>query len=145
MKLKALSSYDIRVLTAMADVVIPQGGDSFTLGAADLEEQWLPRADYFLWRTPFLFRTGLRYFLRAMNFLCPLLYLKKFKPVSKMNSLERVELFNKLEKYGITGFITILLVKFLICPAFYGLPEAKAAIDYQEKFPSRDNFEGIKE
>ena len=61
-----------------------------------------------------------------------------------MNEMDRTRLFHAIENSKFPGHLTILVAKVLVFPAFYGLPEVKQAIGYQERFPVNPDFEGLK-
>ncbi len=145
MSLKILSKQDTKIITAMAGGIIPRGGDSFEMGAADLEDKWLPRTDYMLKRMNIINRTSLRYAAKFVNYFWPIRYLGKFRPLTEMSEEECTALLHKIENSGFPGSATILIIKVLVFPAFYGLPEVKDAIGYKERFPNSPDFEGIKE
>ena len=142
---KVLSEKEARIIAAMAGGIIPRGGESFILGTADLEEKWLPRTDQMLSRMPSLTRMELKCFMHALNYVLPILSKRRFIPLTDMDEVERTELFHIVEKSRLLGTASILLVKILVFPAFYGLSEVKDAIGYREKFPNSPEFEGIKE
>ena len=129
----------------MAGGIIPRGGKSFALGAADLEEKWLPRADHLVSRMPIASRFALRLAVKFLNYFWPIRYMKRFRPLTGMTEKERTALFHKIENSGSLGAATLLLIKILIFPAFYGLGEVKEAIGYAEKFPDNPYFEGLKD
>ncbi len=142
---KVLSNSEAKVIAAMAKGVIPKGGQSFSLGAADLEDKWLPRTDYMLSRMPLPSRIGLKLAVQALNYIWPLQYLKKFKPMTSMDENELTEMFHLIENATFPGPAALLIVKILVFPAFYGLEEIKEAIGYKEKFPNHPNFKGMKD
>lgn len=143
MPYSTLSQQEARIITAMGSGVIPRGGPSFDLGAADLADKWLPRTDRMLTRMPFFTRLVLRAATRILNHAWPLLYLKKFQPLTAMDEQERTELFHIIMHSAFP--VTLLLVKVLVFPAFYGLDEVKAAIDYRERFPNHPDYVGTKD
>lgn len=145
MSYKVLTNAEARIIAAMGSGVIPRGGESFALGAADLEDKWLPRTDHLLYRMPLPTRLALRLVTRILNYAWPLVYMKKMKPLTAMDEQERTELFHIIENSPAPGPLTILVVKVLVFPAFYGLPEVKEAIGYQEKFPNNPDFVGLKD
>lgn len=145
MKYNVLSKQEAKIIAAMASGVIPRGGPSFALGAADLQDKWLPRTDHMLSRMPIVTRLGLRSATLILNYLWPLLHLKKLRPLTAMDEQERTELFHLIENAAFPGPLTLIVVKLLVFPAFYGLDEVKQAIDYQEKFPNSPDFVGIKD
>jgi hypothetical protein len=145
MSYKILTSTEARIIAAMASGVIPQGGTSFALGAASLEDKWLPRTDHLLSRMPLATRLALRLAACVLNYAWPLIYMKKFMPLTALDEQERTELFHIIEHSPAPGPQTILVVKVLVFPAFYGLPEVKQAIDYQEKFSLSPDYVGPKD
>jgi hypothetical protein len=145
MSYKVLSKREAQIIAAMASGVIPRGGKSFDLGAADLEDKWLFRTDHMLSRMPIMTRLSLRMIIHVLNYAWPLLYMKEFKPLTDMDEQERTELFHIIEQATFPGPLTILVVKVLVFPAFYGLSEVKHAIDYQEKFPNSPDYVGPKD
>lgn len=145
MSYTVLSDQEARIIAAMGSGVIPRGGPSFDLGAADLADKWLPRTDHMLARMPILTRLVLRAVTRILNYAWPLRYLKKFKPLTAMEEQERTELFHVITHAAFPGPVTILVVKLLVFPAFYGLDEVKAAIDYRERFPNSPDYVGPKD
>jgi hypothetical protein len=144
MQYKALKKKEAKIIAAMAGGVIPRGGASFALGAADLENKWLPRTDYMLSKMPFLTQIGLRMTARFLNYVWPVLYMKRFKQLISMEEQERTELFHLIENSHFPGPLSILIVKVLVFQAFYGLPEVKDAIGYREKFDNPD-FKELKD
>jgi hypothetical protein len=142
---KVLSAKEARIIAAMAGGVIPRGGDSFALGAADLEQKWLLRADSMMSKMPAFTRLELKCITHLLNFILPALYMKRFKTLISMDEQERTKLFGIMEKSGFLGPVSILLVKILVFPAFYGLTEAKEAIGYQERFSNNQGYEGVKD
>jgi hypothetical protein len=145
MSYKVLTNAEARIIAAMGSGVIPRGGASFEPGAADLEDKWLPRTDHMLYRMPLPTRLALRMVVRVLNYAWPLIYMKKFKPLTDLDEQERTELFHIIENSPAPGPVTILVVKVLVFPAFYGLAEVKQAIDYQEKFPNSPDYVGQKD
>lgn len=142
---RVLTKSDAAIIAAMGSGVIPRGGRHFTLGAADLEDQWLARTDYLLARMTPLTRVGLKMAARALNILWPLVHLRKLTPLTAMEEEERTELFHLIENSRFPGPLTMLVVKVLVFPAFYGLDEVKEAIGYRERYPHQDRFEGLKD
>jgi hypothetical protein len=141
---KVLGREEARVIAAMAGGIIPPGG-SFEPGAAGLAEKWLPRTDYLLSRMPVLTRLELRGTLRVLNRILPVLFLKRLSPLTALDEQELSRLFRIADKSAFLGQVSIMLVKILVFPAFYGLPEVKDAIGYRERFANSPEFEGIKE
>lgn len=145
MAYKVLNKKGAKILAAMGGGIIPRGGKNFSLGAADLSDKWLPRTDYILSRMNYLTRNGMLLLLIILNYLWPLIYLKKFSQITSLAEKEVCGLFEKIEASG-SGFAAlILLLKVLICPPFYGLEEVKNAIGYEEKFPINPDYVGIKD
>ncbi|MEA3224140.1 MAG: hypothetical protein U9P49_13390 [Thermodesulfobacteriota bacterium] len=145
MAYKVLSNTEAGVIAAMGRGVIPRGGENFTLGAADLEDKWLPKTDYMLSRMPPLTRLGLRLGVRLLNCVWPLLYLRELTAMTSMDENELTEMFYMIENSEFPGPLSLLIVKILVFPAFYGLEEVKDAIGYKEKFPNHPDFEGLKD
>jgi len=145
MPYKVLKPVEARIIAAMAGGVIPRAGTSFALGAADLEDTWLPRTDHLLSRMPAATRLVLRLAARVLNYAWPLIYMKKFTPLTALDEQERTELFHIIENSPPPGPQTILVVKVLVFPAFYGLPEVKEAIGYREKFALSPDYVGPKD
>jgi len=144
MSFKASSKKEDIIIAAMGRGVIPSGGESFKLGAADLEDKWLPRTDYMLSRMTKGTQFGLRLACHAVNYLWPLIFAKGFKPMTSMEEDALVEMFRAIDHSSFPGPYTLLLVKILVFLPFYGLDEAKQAIGYTEKFSNHPDFEGIK-
>ncbi|MFO7560294.1 MAG: hypothetical protein R6X10_15785 [Desulfobacterales bacterium] len=145
MKFKTLSKKDAQILTAMASGIIPRGGSSFELGAADLEDQWLPRTDNLLSRMPAVSRMAMKFTARILNYLWPVIYLRKATAMTLLSEKERTLLFQKIEASSFSGTAFLLPIKAIVFPAFYGLSEVKEAIGYKERFPVSDDFEGVKD
>jgi len=145
MSYKVLSETEARIIAAMGSGVIPRAGQSFALGAASLEDTWLPRTDHLLSRMPLATRLALRLAVHVLNYVWPLLYMKKFTPLTSLDEQERTELFHIIENSPAPGPQTILVVKVLVFPAFYGLPEVKEAIGYAEKFSVSPDYVGPKD
>ncbi len=145
MKFKTLSKKDAQILTAMASGIIPRGGSSFELGAADLNDQWLPRTDNLLSRMPAVSRMAMKFTARILNYLWPVIYMRKATAMTLLSEKERTLLFQKIEASGFLGTAFLLPVKAIVFPAFYGLSEVKEAIGYKERFPVPDDFEGVKD
>lgn len=141
---KVLSPKEAEILAAMAGAIIPRGGGSFRLGAADLKEKWLPRTDYILSRMPLLTRLNFRMNFHILNRVLPLLFLRRRTQLTELDEFERTRLFRMMEGSAFPGPLAVLLTKILVFPAFYGLPEAKQAIGYGERF-SNPQFEGLKD
>jgi hypothetical protein len=145
MSYKILSKKDARIIAAMAGGIIPRGGESFELGAADLEDKWLPRTDYILSRVSFTTQFALRMTARVLNYAWPIIYMKKFIQLINMDEQERTELLHLIENSPFPGPLSLLIIKVLVFPAFYGVQEVKDAIGFKEKFDSGQRFEGVKE
>ena len=145
MSYKILSKKEAKIIAAMASGVIPRGGASFELGAADIEDKWLPRTDYILSRLPFITQFALRMTARMLNYAWPLIYMKEFKQLINMEEQERTELLHLIENSPFPGPLSLLIIKVLVFPAFYGVKEVKDAIGYREKFDHSKQFEGIKD
>jgi len=144
MQFKTLSKREAQVLAAMAGGIIPRGGSSFELGAADLEEKWLPRADYLISRMPVISQLAMKFAAKLLNYLWPIIYMRKLTAMTTMTEEKRTILFHKIEGSGFFGTAFLLPIKAIVFPAFYGLQEVKEAIGYREKYSNDDNFEGIK-
>ncbi len=97
---KVLSGKEAKILAAMAGAVIPRGGESFRLGAADLEEKWLPRTDYVLSRMPLLTRSGFRLNIHLLNRLLPFLFLRRRAQLTELDEFERTRLYRMLEGFS---------------------------------------------
>ena len=145
MSYKVLSKKDAKIIAAMASGVIPRGGASFELGAADIEDKWLPRTDYILSRAPFVTRLILRMMAHILNYAWPILYMKKFKQLINMDEQERTELLHLIENSPFPGPLSLLIIKVLVFPAFYGVKEVKDAIGYKEKYDHGKRIESIKD
>jgi hypothetical protein len=145
MPYKILSKKEAKIIAAMASGVIPRGGASFELGAADVEDKWLPRTDYILSKLPFVTQFALRMTARFLNYAWPILYMKKIKQLINMDEQERTELLHLIENSLFPAPLSLLIIKVLVFPAFYGVQEVKDAIGYKEKFDHGQQFEGIKD
>jgi hypothetical protein len=145
MKFNTLSKRDAQILAAIAGGIIPRGGSSFELGAADLEEKWLPRADYLLSRMPVISQLALKFAAILLNYLWPIVYLRRFTAMTNLSEEKRTMLFQKIEGSGFFGTAFLVPIKAIVFPAFYGHSEVKEAIGYREKFSNADNFEGVKD
>jgi len=93
---------------------------------------------------PLLTRSGFRLNLHILNRLLPFLFLKRRSQLTGLDEFERTRLFKMIESSAFPGPLAVLLTKILVFPAFYGLPEAKEAIGYEERFPN-PRFEGLKD
>jgi hypothetical protein len=144
MQFTTLSKRDAQILAAIGSGIIPRGGNSFELGAADLEVKWLLRVDRVLSRMPKVSQMGLRFLARILNYGWPILYMRRFRAMTAMTEEKRTLLFKQIEGSGFFGTAFLLPIKAVLFPAFYGLPEVKKAIGYREKYDS-DDFEWIKD
>ena len=145
MQFKTLNKKDAQILTAMDGGIIPKGGQSFELGAADLEEKWLPRADYLISRMPVISQLAMKFTAKLLNYLWPIIYMRRFIEMTELSEEKRTKLFQKIQASGFLGHAFLIPIKAIIFPAFYGLEEVKKEINYKEKFSHADNFENIKE
>ncbi|MEA2102173.1 MAG: hypothetical protein U9P80_06320 [Thermodesulfobacteriota bacterium] len=145
MSYRCLSKKEAQIIKAMGSGIIPSGGSSFEVGAAELSEKWLPRTDYMLSRMPFMTRFGLRAICHVLNYGWPLVFMRNHRPMTSMDERELTEMFHFIEHSPFPGPLSILIVKVLVFPAFYGLDEVKDAIGYHEKFPNSPDFEGLKD
>jgi hypothetical protein len=145
MSYKFLSRKEAKIIAAMAGGVIPRGGASFETGAADIEDKWLPRTDFILLKVPFATRLALRMMVHVLNYAWPLLYMKKFKQLINMDEQECTELLHLVENSPFPGPLSLLIIKVLVFPAFYGVREVKDAIGYKEKFDHVQSFKGIRD
>ena len=144
MKYKALSDREAAILAAVGRGIIPSGGPHFSLGAGDVERQWLPRADYAIFRMPLFTRLAIRMMLRIIDFALPVYIMKRIISLTRLDDEQLEELMERAEKAGAFGAAAMVIIKVLIFPAFYGLPEAQAAIGYSARFPS-PYFKALKE
>ena len=144
MQFKTLSKKDAQILAAMAGGIIPRGGSSFELGAADLEDKWLPRADYLISRMPVISQLALKSAARLLNYLWPIFYMHRLTAMTQLSEEKHTVLFQKIESSGFFGTAFLVPIKAIVFPAFYGLSEVKEAIGYREKFPIPDDFQGVK-
>ncbi len=145
MPYKVLSKKDAKIIAAMAGGIIPRGGASFELGAADIEDKWLPRTDFMLSKASFTTRFTLRMAVHVLNYAWPILYMKKFRQLINMDEQERTELLHLVENSAFPGPLSLLIIKVLVFPAFYGVREVKDAIGYKEKFDHVQGFDGIRD
>ncbi|MEW6077675.1 MAG: hypothetical protein AB1724_07685 [Thermodesulfobacteriota bacterium] len=145
MKFKVLSNREAAILAAVGRGIIPPGGPHFAIGAGDLEGKWLPRADYAIFRMPFFTRLAIRITLRVIDYLLPIYIMKRIISITRLDNARLENLMDRAEKSGIFGAAAMVIVKVLIFPAFYGLPEAQAAIGYNARFPVPPYFESLKE
>lgn len=137
-----LTEKEGRILTAMAEGIIPSGG-SFEYGAEALAARWLPRTDYILQRMPQLTRLFFRAGLHIFDRLLPVLYMKRPRPLSELDATVCTQIFSRMEHAAFPGALAVMVVKLMVLPAFYGLPEVKAAIGYKERFEN-PAFERVK-
>lgn len=142
---KTLSNREAAILAAVGRGLIPAGGPHFALGAGDIEEKWLPRADYVISRMSFFNRLGIKSWLHAIDYGWPILMMKRLCSLRKMNEAQLESLLDKVEHFGIIGVASLVMAKVIIFPAVYGVPAASVAIGYKTKFPVPDEFEGIKD
>jgi hypothetical protein len=145
MTYKTLSRRQAAILAAMARGLIPSGGPYFSLGAGDLESQWLPRVDYAVRRMPPMTCLGIKIMLRLMDYALPLLTIKRLVSLTRLDNDRLVTVMGRAESLGALGAAGVVVVKVLIFPAFYGLKEAQEAIGYSPRFPTPPYFEGLKE
>jgi hypothetical protein len=145
MSYKILSKKEAKIIAAMAGGIIPRGGASFELGAADIEDKWLPRTDFILSKMPVTSRFALRIAVHVLNYAWPVLLMKKFKQLINMDEQERTELLHLIENSPFPGPLSLLIVKILVFPAFYGVKEVKDAIGYREKFDHNESYKGIRD
>ena len=144
MPFQVLSDKEARIISAMGSGLVPTGGQNFEIGAVDVAHKWIPRTDYLLSRMPSLTRYGFKFFIHILNRIWPLVYLGRLRTLERMSEKERTRLFHAIEKSKFPAPLTLLVAKVLVFPAFYGLPEVKRAISYQERFPVHPDFEGLK-
>ncbi|OQX61652.1 MAG: hypothetical protein B5M56_08470 [Desulfococcus sp. 4484_241] len=64
---RTLTRRQASIIGALGRGMIPCGGDFFELGAASIEERWLPRADYYISRMPLLTRLGIKLMLHLFS------------------------------------------------------------------------------
>jgi hypothetical protein len=145
MKFKALSDREAEIMAAVGRGIIPAGGPYFALGAGDLENKWLPRADYALFRMPFFTRLAIRMTLRVIEFALPVYIMKRFISIRRLDDGRLEQLMDRAERSGVLGAAAMVIIKVLIFPAFYGLREAQEAIGYSARFPVPPFFESLKE
>lgn len=141
---RTLTRRQASIIGALGRGMIPCGGDFFELGAASIEERWLPRADYYISRMPLLTRLGIKLMLYALDCAGPFVFARRVALLSRMDEDGLVSLLHRLEHAGPLGDGIMVVVKSLVFPAFYGTEEAKKAIGYVEKFPVPEDFEGVK-
>jgi hypothetical protein len=142
---KALSKREAAILAAVGRGLIPTGGPYFSLGARDIEQKWLPRADYVISRMSFFNRLGIKCWLHAIDYGWPMLMMKRLRSLRKMDESQLETLLDKVEHFGIIGVASLIMAKVIIFPAVYGVPAASVAIGYKTRFPVPDEFEGIKD
>lgn len=145
MSYKTLSKREAAILAAVGRGLIPVGGPHFSLGAADIENKWLSRADYVVSRMSFFNRLGIKCWLHAIDYGWPILMMKRLRSLRKMDEGALEALLEKVEHFGIIGVASLVMAKVIIFPAVYGVPAASVAIGYTTKFPVPDEFEGIKD
>lgn len=139
-----LSRRQAQILLALGRGMIPAGGPHFALGAVHVADQWLARADYAIFRMPFLTQLGIRLLLVFVDYAWPVFFLRRFVSVTRLSE-DRLELLmHRAEASTLWCPLVMTLLKALVFPAFYGTAEAKAAIGFAEKFPVPDEFEGGK-
>lgn len=141
---RTLSRRQALILAAVGRGMIPVGGPYFELGAAHVADQWLVRVDYSISRMPFLTRLGLKLLLLFVDYGGPVIFLRRFVSITQLSESQLEALLHRAEQSGTLGTVMVMLLKVLVFPAFYGTPEAKAAIGFAEKFPLPDEFEGLK-
>lgn len=145
MAYRSLSERQAAILAAIGRGLIPSGGPYFALGADDVEKQWLSRVDYNLSRMPFFTRLGLKWLLYGLDYLWPLLVIRKTAALRHLNAAVLERLLHKAENTGVSGAAFMTVIKILVFPAFYGVKEVQQAIGYSTKFPLREDFKGTKE
>jgi hypothetical protein len=145
MSYKVLTRKGALIIAAAAGGLIPGGGPNFELGAADIEDMWLPRTDFILSKMPAATRIVLMMMVHVLNYVWPVLYMKKFRQLINMDEQERTELLHLVENSPFPGPLSLLIVKVLVFPAFYGVMEVKDAIGYKEKFDHSEGFKGVKD
>ncbi len=145
MRPNALSKKEAAILAAVGRGLIPAGGPHFSLGARDIEDKWLPRADYVISRMSLFNRLGIKCWLHAIDYGWPLLMRKRLGSLRRMSDEELETLLHRVESYGLIGVASLVMAKVIIFPAVYGVPAASRAIGYRTKFPVPEEFEGIKD
>ncbi|MFZ5564495.1 MAG: hypothetical protein ACOZBW_10620 [Thermodesulfobacteriota bacterium] len=144
MAFRTLSRRQARILLAVGRGMIPAGGPHFALGAVHVADQWLARVDYSMSRMPFLTRLGLKIMLVLVDYGWPIVFSRRFVPVTRLSENDVETMLHRAERSGILGTGMVMLLKVLVFPAFYGTAEARKAIGFAEKFPVTDEFEGVK-
>lgn len=145
MTYKTLSRRQAAILAAMGRGIIPSGGPYFAPGAGDLENKWLPRVDYALFRMPVLTRLAIKTMLRIVDYGLPLYIMKRFVSITRLGDDRLERLMDLAEKSGVFGAAAMVIIKVLIFPAFYGIKEVQEAIGYNTRFPVAEHFERLKE
>jgi len=145
MHYRELSNRQAAVLAAMGRGIIPEGGPYFVFGAKNFESRWLPRVDYALFRMPVVTRLGIKIMLRILDYVLPLLILKRLVSMTRLPDDQLETLMDGSEKSWVIGAATVAIIKVLIFPAFYGIKEVQDAIGYGARFPVPENFECLKE
>lgn len=145
MRYQVFSNRQADILGALGRGIIPSGGVHFALGAGDIQEKWLSRADYLVARMPMITRGGFKILISLLDFILPVIYLKRLRSVTTLSDTVLERLCQKAEASGAGGKALLLFVKILIFPAFYGTAEAREALGYQERFPNAPDFEGVKQ
>lgn len=140
-----MSKKEAAILAAVGRGLIPSGGPYFPLGAGDIEQKWLPRADYVLSRMSFFTRFGIKCWLHAIDYGWPILMMKRLRSLRRMDEAQLEALLEKVEHFGIIGPASLVMAKVIVFPAFYGVPEAAEAICYNTPFSVPENFEGMKD
>lgn len=134
MAYRVLSRKDAKIIAAMAGGMIPSGGASFELGADDIKGKWLARTDHMLSRMPLGARFALKLWIRTLNYAWPVFLMKRFRQFVNMDEQERTELLHLVENSMFPGPLSMMIIKVLVFPAFYGVDEAREAIGYRERF-----------
>jgi len=145
MRMQTLSKRQAEILAAMGIGLIPAGGPHFALGARDISGKWLPRVDYVISRMPFFTRLGTKFMLHLLEYGWPLWLLRRPVSLRRLSDEELECLLERAENAGVAGAALMAVIKVLVFPAFYGVPEAQEAIDYATKFPVGPEFTGTKE
>jgi hypothetical protein len=71
--------------------------------------------------------------------------MKRVISIRRLDDEQLVKLMDRAEKSGVLGATAMVIIKVLIFPAFYGVPEAQEAIGYSARFPVPPHFESLKE
>ncbi len=143
--MRFLSEREAAVVAAIGAGLIPHGGADFEAGAADLADKWLPITDEMVYKMPFVLGLGLKVLLRGFNYMWPVIFAGRFKPMTSMNETELRTMLGHMEKLPFPVTSLLLLSKILVFIAFYELDEVKEAIGYQTRFPNHPDFEGLKD